>query len=430
MFLFKKRSRRGRRLRRRILCRASLLLLLASLCADPAALRAGASGLLPGPDAAASGAAPLLISFSPVLQTSLPSTTAASPPSVSALSAVLMDADTGALLFCKNERQRLAMASTTKIMTALLALESPDPQASFAVDSASLRVEGTSMGLLPGDRVTLTDLAVGMLLLSGNDAANAAAVRLAGSPAAFAAKMNARAAVLGLSDTHFVTPSGLDDREHFSTAYDMARLGAAALQNRVFAEICASSRLSITCGTPAVTRSFQNHNRLLRELDGCIGIKTGFTKKAGRCLVSACSRQGRRLICVTLKAPDDWRDHTALYDYGFSLYTPASLPAQKYRLPIVGGTLSSVSALPPPAPPLSLRAGEQLTLTARLRPFEYAPVMAGEVVGCLECRVGECLLQSLPLIAEASSPCPALPNKEKPLNWTKRLFARLRAAFS
>ena len=188
MFLFKKRSRRGRRLRRRILCRASLLLLLASLCADPAALRAGASGLLPGPDAAASGAAPLLISFSPVLQTSLPTIKAASPPSVSALSAVLMDADTGALLFCKNERQRLAMASTTKIMTALLALESPDPQASFAVDSASLRVEGTSMGLLPGDRVTLTDLAVGMLLLSGNDAANAAAVRLAGSPAACAAR--------------------------------------------------------------------------------------------------------------------------------------------------------------------------------------------------------------------------------------------------
>ena len=232
---------------------------------------------------------------------------------VGAAAAIVMEAESGEVLFAQEIHRQLPMASTTKIMTALLTLEQPNLQQEFTVDETAIRVEGSSMGLRQGDTVTLYALAVGMLLASGNDAAGAAAVRISGSMKAFVAEMNRRAASLGMNNTHFVTPSGLDAEEHYSTAYDMALLARAALQNPLFAGIAASRRMTVSYGQPPYARSLLNHNRLLSLYGDAIGVKTGFTKKAGRCLVSAAEKDGVRLICVTLNCPDDWNTHAALY---------------------------------------------------------------------------------------------------------------------
>ena len=232
----------------------------------------------------------------------VPSVSAAELPQVSAQSAVVLHMDSGEILYEKNAREQRAMASTTKIMTALLtleaaALENPEVE----ITQEMVLVEGSSMGLRAGDRLTLRDLAAGMLLASGNDAANAAAIAVGGSVEKFVARMNQRAGELDLSDTHFETPSGLDGENHYSTALDMAKLGIAAMSNPDFAEIAGSQSMQVRFLSPEKTVTYQNHNKLLGRYEGCTGVKTGFTKKAGRCLVSAAERDGVRLVAVTLQ---------------------------------------------------------------------------------------------------------------------------------
>ena len=234
--------------------------------------------------------------------------------------AVLIDAASGRVIEENNCRSRLPNASTTKIMTAILTLEQPDLDEMFTVDANAIAVEGSSMGLTEGDSVSLRTLAWGMLLSSGNDAANAAAVRIDGSIEKFCERMNKKAAELGMQDTHFSSPSGLENGEHYTTAYDLALLARYALQNDDFAEMVSSKSAKLYYGNPPYHRWLTNHNRLLWQCEDCIGIKTGFTKAAGRCLVSAAERDGLTLIAVTLDAPDDWRDHKAMLDYGFEHY--------------------------------------------------------------------------------------------------------------
>ena len=205
------------------------------------------------------------------------------PPTVSARGAVLMECSTGRVLMAVNEKEHLAMASTTKIMTALLTLELGDPKEEITVTDEMVRVEGTAMGLRAGDTVNMESLAVGMLLPSGNDAAMAAAITLGGSLEGFAQLMNERAREIGCEDTNFVTPSGLDAEEHYSCAYDMALIAREAMKNPTFASIASSKTAKATFGNPPQERTLSNHNRLLRMYDGAIGVKTGFTKKAGRC---------------------------------------------------------------------------------------------------------------------------------------------------
>ena len=303
---------------------------------------------------------------------------------VGASAAIVMEAQSGEVLFAQNIHEQLPMASTTKIMTALLTLERQDLQEEFTVDDTAILTEGTSMGLQKGDTVTLYALAVGMLLSSGNDAAGAAAVRLCGSLAEFAREMNRRAASLGMNNTHFVTPSGLDAEDHYSTAYDMALLARAALQNPLFAEIVAARRLTVWYGQPPYARSLLNHNRLLSLYGDAIGVKTGFTKKAGRCLVSAAERDGVRLICVTLNCPSDWSTHAALYERYFSLTESRPLGADPLMLPVVGGTATAVQTAIEGQPCYTAVAGRAEEITARYylnRSFCYAPVAAGQPLG-------------------------------------------------
>jgi D-alanyl-D-alanine carboxypeptidase (penicillin-binding protein 5/6) len=309
-----------------------------------------------------------------------------SKPQVSAKAAVLMNADSGEFLYAKDENERLCMASTTKIMTALITLEEAAVNNRIiTITKEMVQVEGSSMGLLPGDQVTLKSLAVGMLTVSGNDAANSAAIAISGSLERFARRMNQRAKDLRLNDTHFVTPSGLDDKEHYTTAHDLAVLAAAAMKNPDFAEIAGSRSMDVQYINPEYTRRFTNHNKLLSMYEGCIGVKTGFTKKAGRCLVSAAQRDGVRLIAVTLNAPDDWNDHQKLLDYGFSKLTSYAIDDSEFStsVAVVGGLKESVDVCGTAGTNVVLDSEESLHIkrTVELPKFLYAPVEEGQVVG-------------------------------------------------
>lgn len=352
----------------------------------------------------------------------------AAGPEVSAQSAVVLTADTGAVLFEKDGHTPRPVASTTKIMTALLALEAAQEQGDPLVDITQemVAVEGSSMGLQAGDSISLTGLAAGMLLASGNDAANAAALYLDGSLESFAARMNQRAAALGMEDTHFVTPSGLDGEDaqglgHLSTAYDMALLARAALEDQAFRQLCSSPSLAVEFAEPVKRVTYTNHNKLLAQYQGCVGVKTGFTKEAGRCLVSAAERDGALLIAVTLNAPNDWEDHTALLDYGFSQVEPYQLAGGDVRLtvPVVGSPVEVVSLRGSNGGEVTLPLGQgaQVERVVRVPKFLYAPVEAGEQVGEICWYLEGQLLGSAPLTAAGAAPL-----QEKAPSLWERLF--------
>lgn len=233
---------------------------------------------------------------------------------VSATAAVLMDADMGQVLYEKNGDRQMLIASTTKIMTALVVLEHAAPDDVITVTPDHM-AEGSSMYLRAGETVRVEELLYGLLLCSGNDAA-LALTECAGGLTPFVALMNEKAAALGMAHTSFANPNGLDADGHYSTARDMAVLAAAAVENPTFRRICSSR--SVTIGQ----RTMENHNRLLRQVEGCVGLKTGYTRAAGRTLVSCTERDGCRLVAVTLQDGNDWADHAALYDYGFRLTAP------------------------------------------------------------------------------------------------------------
>ena len=326
-------------------------------------------------------------------------------PVVSAKAAVLIDADSGKILYAKQDSLRLPMASTTKIMTALLTLERSEVKDSIVtVTDEMVRVEGSSMGLMPGNRIHLSDLAVGMMMVSGNDAANTAAIAMAGTSAEFAKLMNARAKEIGMKSTNFVTPSGLDSELHYSTAYDMALLGAEALNNSRFASIVSQKQMTVKFVNPEQTIRYGNHNRLLSLYPDSIGIKTGFTKKAGRCLVSAAQRGSVRLVAVTLNAPNDWDDHIKLYDYGFSKLQPftPNTTDLRYTIPVVGGKAENVLVTAGLVEDVSVMEDDinRIEQRVELPHFVYAPVREGEMLGSVKYLLDGKVIAEAPLLAE------------------------------
>jgi D-alanyl-D-alanine carboxypeptidase len=343
----------------------------------------------------------------------------ASKMSVSAKSAIVIEAKTGRILYAKNARAKLPMASTTKIMTALLALEQPDIDESFVVDENAIMVEGTSMGLKGGDTVTLRTLAVGMLLASGNDGANAAAVKISGSIADFIMLMNSKAKEIGMADTNFETPSGLDSENHYSTAHDMALLGAYAMENQAFADICGKTSEKVTYGNPPYKRTLSNHNRLLKEYDGCVGVKTGFTKKSGRCLVSAAERGEARLVAVTLNAGDDWNDHKRMLDYGFSVTSVMNInnASDKLTLPVVGAEQKETTAyvFEDVLAALTEEQAAKITTKAYAHKFLYAPVPAGTVAGRVDYLFEDKIIATANLVVSEDIQAKQAPPKKKSL---------------
>ena len=328
---------------------------------------------------------------------------AAGPGDLSAVSAALIEAETGTVLYQKNAGERRAMASTTKIMTALLTIEAGDLDREFTVDPLAIRVEGTSMGLQEGDRVSRRDLLYGILLPSGNDAANAAAVSVSGSIPEFVKLMNSKAQELGLSDTHFVTPSGLDADGHYTTALDLARLTAYAMKEETFREIVACRSAEVEFGNPPYKRTLYNSNKMLARYDGAIGVKTGFTDNARRCLVSAAERDGVTLIAVTLNAGDDWNDHTKMLDYGFTQVQAYPLELGCDTRVSVAGTGQSVGVYSHEET-LALTPQQRTRITRRvmLPTFVYGTVDKGDKLGEIQFYLDGELVKTCSLYADST----------------------------
>lgn len=312
----------------------------------------------------------------------------------SAQSYALVDADTGRVIAQGNGSQRLPMASTTKIMTALVAIESGDLERTIEVPVSAAGVEGSSMYLEAGEMLPLRDVLYGLMLASGNDAAMCVA-EVCGGLEPFVSRMNERAEQMGLTDTHFDNPSGLDGETHYTTALELAKIASEALKNETFRKIVSTK--TYTTGT----RTLVNHNKMLSRYEGAIGVKTGFTKKSGRCLVSAAERNGRTLVAVTLHAPDDWADHTALLDSGFAQLEERLLYAQGasvWEVPVITGVQDSVAVQTTEPVSAFLFEGEQPEVVIQGAKFVYAPVQAGKQYGTLEWKSRGKVLASCPLV--------------------------------
>jgi len=300
----------------------------------------------------------------------------------SALASALINAQSGEIIYQKNSDKRLPMASTTKIMTALLLCEYGNLERSIKVTREMVTVEGSSMGLLPDDIVTLNDLLYGMMLASGNDAANTTAFVVGGTIDKFVNKMNEKAIELGLKNTHFVTPSGLDADEHYTTAYELALLAAYALKNSNFKAAASAKSAVLNYGNPPYRRTLTNHNKLLKTYDGLIGVKTGFTKKSGRCLVTAAERDGKRIVAVTLNDSNDWQDHKNLLDYGFSALKTVTITPKINNLTIsvVGGNRKQINAKIPKYS-INTLSNKNITTEIKAEKILYAPIKKGQRVG-------------------------------------------------
>ena len=325
--------------------------------------------------------------------------------SVSAQYACVMDAQTGRILYEKNAYAQHSMASTTKIMTALLALENSDPADVVTVSKNAAGTEGSSLYLKAGEKLSMETLLYGLMLNSGNDAAIAIAEHIGGNVEAFAKMMTQRAHEIGAKQTQFKNPNGLDEEGHYTTAYDLALITKAALKNPHFAEIVSTSKKSFPASELKTARTFVNHNKLLNLYPGCIGVKTGFTKKTGRCLVSAATRDHMTLICVTLNAPNDWNDHKQLLDHGFSATKARPLVIRDMVLKTVPVKNGDVKALDLLAAedfyiPFNDREGlSKYTLDYLLPAVIPAPISAGVKLGHLTiCYDGE-VVQKIDLLA-------------------------------
>lgn len=295
-------------------------------------------------------------------------------PNVSARAAVLM-ADSGEVLFSRNEEEKLPIASTTKIMTAIVVIENCELEETVTILPESCNIEGSSMYLKAGEQYSVRQLLQGMMLVSGNDAAHALALHTAGSVEAFSELMNSKCRELGMDSSSFKNPHGLNETGHYSTAKDMAKLMVYCMQNSEFAKLTALKSMRL------YEHSFINHNKLIYTYPGCIGGKTGYTMAAGRCLVSVSEREDSRFVCVTLAAPNDWKDHTSLYDWVFARYSQRCISENLiFEVPVISGKSKTV-VLAAEHTRVLLPKNEEIIIKAEMPRFVFAPVEQGECGG-------------------------------------------------
>ena len=297
---------------------------------------------------------------------------------ISAKRAYVLDAVSGRVLYERNPDERSLIASTTKIMTALIVCEQCNVLDRMRIPKEAVGIEGSSMYLQEGEVLTLQELLYGLMLQSGNDAAVALAIYCGGTVEGFAELMNDKARNLGLRDTHFENPNGLDSPGHYSTARDLAKLAAYAMENPIFRKTVSTKQLMLG------QRYLTNHNKLLWRVEGADGVKTGFTKAAGRILVSSATRNDRRLIAVTLDAPDDWNDHAALLEEGFSRYAETQIVTKGQfvdTVEVAGGENQRVSVLAAEDFSYALAPEERPQLMLPGPGFVYAPAVEGGDAG-------------------------------------------------
>lgn len=297
---------------------------------------------------------------------------------ISAESAILIDGQTGRVIFEEKPDKRSLIASTTKIMTALVVCEQTNVLDRVRIPKEAVGIEGSSMYLQEGEVLTVQDLLYGLMLKSGNDAAVALAIYCGGTVEGFAELMNDKAHRLGLKNTHFVNPNGLDAPDHYSTARDLAVLSAYAMKNPIFAKTVSTKSVSIG------NRVLKNHNKLLWSLAGTDGVKTGFTKAAGRILVSSCNRNGRRLLAVTINDGNDWKDHHQMMELGFSNYNVSQIVQRGDCvgfIEILSGTVQQAELIADSDFFYALSPYEKPELILPDPGFVYAPVAYGQHAG-------------------------------------------------
>ena len=298
-------------------------------------------------------------------------------PDNSAASMILIHADTGQVLYQKNADAQKLIASTTKIMTALVVLDNCSPDEEVKILPAYTKVEGSSVYLKVGESYTVCDLLYGMLLSSGNDAATALAYHCGGSIEGFAKMMNDKAREMGLCNSSFKNPHGLDEEGHYSSAADLATITCEAMKNKLFEKIVSTKTYTVC------NQTYLNHNKLLWNYDGCLGVKTGYTIAAGRSLVSCAERNGLKLICVTLSDPNDWEDHKALFDWAFDNYEYKSvLPMGAIcELPVISGERETVGITASSNIRILVKKNVKIDFSLELPKFVYAGVKEGDCAG-------------------------------------------------
>ena len=297
---------------------------------------------------------------------------------ISARKAILLDADTGRVLYEKDADSQSLIASTTKIMTALIVCEQCNVLDRMRIPKEAVGIEGSSMYLKEGEELTVQELLYGLMLHSGNDAAVALAIYCGGTVEGFVQLMNDKAHRLELNNTHFENPHGLDSPNHRSTARDLARLAAYAMKNPIFRQTVSTKNVRVG------ERSLTNHNKLLWRVEGADGVKTGYTKAAGRILVSSAQRCGRRLVVVTIDDGDDWKDHASLLESGFSRYTTRKIVTAGTVLgsrTVLGGTEDTVQLVAAEDFSFPLSKDERPEIVLGGQEFSYAPVVEGQAAG-------------------------------------------------
>ena len=317
----------------------------------------------------------------------------------SAKASCVIETSSGRVLYSNNKDKKLAMASTTKIMTAITAIENcEDLDEKFEISPKAVGIEGTSLYLRKGDVFSTRDLLYALMLISGNDASVAIAEHIGGSTSEFVTMMNDLAKKLGAKNTHFANTHGLDADGHYTTAYDLALITAYALENETFKDIVSTKNIKITNGE-GENRYLKNKNKLLFRLDGCIGVKTGFTNDAGRCLVSAIERDGVRFVCVVLNCGPMFEESEALLNgcaNTYKLYDLTELYDYKKLLPVYDGRKDNVKIGTKGSFIYPLSEWEKNNLK-----FEYdlidhvdAPLKKGSEVGEIKIFLGKDLLFS------------------------------------
>ena len=350
----------------------------------------------------------------------------ADKPRVSAQAYALYCVDNGEIICSSNENKKMKPASTTKLMTTLIALEESAASNKKVKFTQEMIAEGSSMYLKVGEVVTLEDLATGMMMSSGNDAAKATAIIVSGSEEKFSERMNEKAKQIGMKNTNFVTASGLDNENHYSTAYDLALLMSYALENEDFAQLTAKKSNTVDFIEPSDKKgTYSNHNRLLSLYEYCIGGKTGYTMAAGRCLVTAAEKDGLTLVCVTLNDKNDWNDHISLYDFGFEkLCMLENNDSSFYAdVPCVGGVVDNVAVLGKKNSSAVINRVDKDKVEKKiyLDSFLYAPIKENQVVGRIEYSIEDKVITSVDLI----SVCDINAIKEN-----KNIFTKIKELFT
>ena len=314
---------------------------------------------------------------------------------LSAQSAVLLDCSTGRILYSKQADRQSLIASTTKIMTALIVCEQCNVLDRVKIPQEAVGIEGSSMYLQAGEILTVQELLYGLMLHSGNDAAVALAIYCSGTVEGFVQLMNDKARLLGLRNTHFENPNGLDAQNHYSTASDLAHLAAYAMCNPIFTKIVSTKTVKVG------DRFLKNHNKLLWQLQGADGVKTGYTRAAGRILVSSAVCDGRRLVAVTINAPNDWQDHIQLMNDGFRRYTMRQIVQKNQilgRIEIAGGIEKSVELIATEAFSFPLSNDEEPSIHLPSPGFVYAPISEGQNAGFAQLFLNDRMIGKVALI--------------------------------